>query len=113
MWEIRSVEPNLRKISAVVYLHVPIDYVFRVEIGEGGDDFGAVEARPTLAEDLFPLQMEEQLSSVRELHDKTELLPCLEAVLKPLEQTKQASTESGPRQTNQNDITLPSYTTAR
>ena len=53
------------------HLQVTVDDVVLMQVSDGQGDFSAVEAGSVLGEDALPREMEEQLSSVDVLHDKT------------------------------------------
>jgi len=68
----------------VTHLDVAVDNVVLVQVVERGDDLGAVEARPVLAERLDALQVEEELAAARELHHEAQPVLGLERVLEEL-----------------------------
>ena len=53
------------------HLQVTVDNVVLMQVSDGQGDLSTVEAGPVLGEDALPREMEEQLSSVDVLHDKT------------------------------------------
>ena len=62
----------------ILRLEVPIDDLLVVQVLEGHDDHGRVEAAPPLREALLEAQQAEELAAERELEEEVERLRVLE-----------------------------------